>query len=70
MTNRESCAIIGGLLNRPPMTMSRAADLLAGVRPRRRSGEPVMARKILSPISVQIKSLAVVRRATAEAQQR
>jgi hypothetical protein len=75
MTNRESRAIIGRLLNRPQcrcraLPICFAGVRFAGVRPRRRSGEPAMAWKILSPISVQIKSLANVRHATAEAQQR
>jgi hypothetical protein len=54
----------------PNVTMSRAADLLCRCPTSPPLGELVMAWKILSPISVQIKSLADARPATAEAHQR
>ena len=61
------------LLITVPSAAALAAGSLSGthqmkaIMTSRRSGEPVMARKILSPISVQIKSLADVRGAAADA---
>jgi hypothetical protein len=52
------------------MTMSRAADLLRRYPTSPPLGEPVTAWKILSPILLQIKSLADVRPATAATRQR